>query len=130
MTFTGSVFAQERYSYNAKIQCGNSSTTANEFFSASSDIEAKNEVSRLLNNNTGYRGKSCRLIELTSNAPQKQQASTSYEVKIKCRNSSGQNTEFFSANSDLDAENEARRILNSNSGYSGKGCQITEITRR
>lgn len=77
MPFTGSVFGQERFSYNGKIQCWNSITTANEFFSASGDMEANNEVNRLLNNNTGYRGKGCRIIELTSNAPQKQQASTS-----------------------------------------------------
>lgn len=122
--------ANPSYSYNARIQCGNSSTTNNEYFSAANDMEAKNEVMRIINNNTGYRGRGCKLIELTSNKPQpKQQQSRSYEVRIQCGSSSG-SWEYFSANSDLEAENEARRILNNNTGYRGKGCQITEMHSR
>ncbi len=124
-------FANPSYSYNARIQCGNSSTTNNEYFSAANDMEAKNEVMRIINNNTSYRGRGCKLIELTSNKPQpKQQQSRSYEVRIQCGSSSSGSWEYFSANSDLEAENEARRILNNNTGYRGKGCQITEMHSR
>jgi hypothetical protein len=52
-------FAETNYSYNARIQCGNSSVTNNEYFYAASDMAAKNEVMRLLNNNTGYKGRGC-----------------------------------------------------------------------
>lgn len=124
-------YANPSYSYNARIQCGNSSTTNNEYFSAANDMEAKNEVMRIINNNTGYRGRGCKLLELTSNKPQtKQQQSKSYEVRIQCGSSSSGSWEYFSANSDLEAENEARRILNNNTGYRGRGCQITEMHSR
>ena len=123
-------FAQKNYSYNARIQCGNSSVTNNEYFSARSDMEARNEVMRLLNNNTGYRGKGCQLIELTSDAPQNRRSSNSYEVRIQCGGSSSGSTHYFSASSDLEAENEARRILYNNTGYRGKNCQITEMYAR
>ena len=124
-------YAQKRYSYNARIQCGNSSTTNNEYFYASNDMEAKNEVMRLMNNNTGYKGRGCKLVELNSDKPQpRQQQSKSYEVRIQCGNSSSGSTEYFSANSDLETENEARRILNNNTGYRGRGCQVTEMNSR
>ena len=124
-------YAQKRYSYNARIQCGNSSTTNNEYFYASNDMEAKNEVMRLMNNNTGYKGRGCKLVELTSDKPQsKQQQSKSYEVRIQCGNSSSGSTEYFSANSDLEAENEARRIINNVTSYRGRGCQVTEMNSR
>ena len=74
----GAAIGQTNFSYNARIQCGNSSVTNNEYFSARNDMEAKNEVMRLLNNSTGYRGKACRLVELTSDAPQKRTTSNSY----------------------------------------------------
>jgi len=123
--------ASPSYSYNARIQCGNSSTTNTEYFSAANDMEAKNEVLRILNYNTGYKGRGCKLIELTSNKPQAmQQQRKSYEVRIQCGNSSSGSMEYFSADSDLEAENEARRILNNNTGYKGKGCQITEMRSR
>jgi len=125
------IYAENRYSYNARIQCGNSSTTNNEYFYASNDMEAKNEVLRLMNNNTGYKGRGCKLIELTSDKPQsRQQQSKSYEVRIQCGSSSSGSWEYFSANNDLEAENEARRILNNNTGYRGRGCQITEMNSR
>lgn len=41
-------YANSSYSYNARIQCGNSSTTNNEYFSAANDMEAKNEVMRII----------------------------------------------------------------------------------
>lgn len=86
---------------------------------------------RLMNNNTGYKGRGCKLVELNSDKPQpRQQQSKSYEVRIQCGNSSSGSTEYFSANSDLEAENEARRILNNNTGYKGRGCQITEMNSR
>lgn len=123
--------ADSKYSYNARIQCSNSTSTNNEYFYASNDLEAKNEVMRLLNNNTGYKGRGCKLIELTSDKPRpRQQQSKSYEVRIQCGSSSSGSWEYFSANSDLEAENEARRILNNNTGYRGKGCQITEMLSR
>jgi hypothetical protein len=128
--FSSVAFAQPSYSYNARIQCGNSNTTNNEYFRAKNDMEARNEVARLLNNNTGYRGKGCRLIELTSDAPKGGSSTTSYEVRIQCGGSSSGSTHYFSASSDLEAENEARRILNNNTGYKGKSCQITEIRAR
>jgi hypothetical protein len=59
-------YANPSYSYNARIQCGNSSTTNNEYFSAANDMEAKNEARRILNNNTGYRGKGCQITEMHS----------------------------------------------------------------
>ena len=93
-------------------------------------MEAKNEVRRLLNNNTGYKGRNCQLLELTSDASRSQNqqlTSKSYEVRIQCGRRSAASTEYFSANSDLEAENEARRILNNNSSYRGRGCEITEI---
>lgn len=121
-------YAEKRYSYNARIQCGNSSSTNNEYFYASNDMEAKNEVMRLMNNNTSYRGRGCRLIELNSDKPQpKRQQSKSYEVRIQCGNSGSTSTEYFSANSDLEAENEARRIINNVTSYRGRGCQIIEM---
>ena len=124
-------YSQPRNTYNARIQCANSSITNNEYFSASNDMEAKNEVMRIINNNTGYRGRGCKLIELTSDKPQsRQQQSRSYEVRIQCGSSSSGGWEYFSANSDLEAENEARRILNNNTGYRGRGCQITELNSR
>jgi hypothetical protein len=124
-------YAENRYSYNARIQCGNSSTTNNEYFYASNDMEAKNELMRLMNNNTAYKGRGCKLVELNSDKPQsRQQQSNSYEVRIQCGNSSSSSTEYFSAYSDLEAENEARRILNNNTGYRGRGCQITEMKSR
>jgi hypothetical protein len=124
-------YANPSYSYNARIQCTNSSTTNNEYFSATNDMEAKNEVMRIINNNTGYKGRGCKLIELTSNKPEpKQQESKSYEVRIQCGSSSSGGWEYFSAKNDLEAENEARRILNNNTGYRGRGCQITEMHSR
>ena len=125
-------FAENRYSYNARIQCGsNNSVTNNEYFYASNDMEAKNEVMRILNNNTGYRGRGCKLIELTSNKPQPQRSqSKTYEVRIQCGNSSSGSTQYFSADSDLEAENEARRILNNNTAFRGKNCQVTELSSR
>lgn len=123
-------FAQSNYSYNARIQCGNSSSTNNEYFRAKNDTEAKNEVMRLINSNTGYRGKGCRLVELTSDAPMNKSSSNSYEARIQCAGSSSGTTEYFSANSDLAAENEARRILNNNTGYKGKNCRVTEMRAR
>jgi hypothetical protein len=123
-------FAQSNYSYNARIQCGNSGSTNNEYFRAKNDTEAKNEVMRLLNNNTGYRGKGCRLIELTSDAPQNKKSSNSYEARVECAGSSGSKTEYFSADSDMAAENEVRRILNNNTGYKGKNCRVTELRSR
>ncbi len=127
-----SSFADNRYSYNARIQCGsNNSVTNNEYFYASTDMEAKNEVMRILNNNTSYRGRGCKLIDLTSNKPQPQKnQSKSYEVRIQCGNSSSGSTQYFSADSDLEAENEARRILNNNTAFRGKNCQVTEINSR
>ncbi len=125
-------FAENRYSYNARIQCGsNNSVTNNEYFYASTDMEAKNEVMRILNSNTSYRGRSCKLIELTSNKPQPQRTqSKTYEVRIQCGNSSSGSMQYFSADSDLEAENEARRILNSNTAFRGKNCQVTEMNIR
>ena len=128
-----SSFADNRYSYNARIQCGsNNSVTNNEYFYASTDMEAKNEVMRILNSNTSYRGRGCKLIELTSNKPQPQRSqSKSYEVRIQCgNNSSSGSTQYFSADSDLEAENEARRILNNNTAFRGKNCQVTEMNSR
>ena len=128
-----SAFSATSYSYNARIQCGsNTSITNNEYFYAANDIEAKNEVMRLLNNRTDYRGRGCRLIELTSNKPQPmQKQSKSYEVRIQCgSNTSSGSTQYFSADSDLEAENEARRILNNNTAFRGKGCQIMELNSR
>ncbi len=125
-------FAENRYSYNARIQCGsNNSVTNNEYFYASTDMEAKNEVMRILNSNTSYRGRSCKLIELTSNKPQPQRTqSKTYEVRIQCGNSNSGSMQYFSADSDLEAENEARRILNNNTAFRGKNCQVTEINIR
>jgi hypothetical protein len=128
-----SALADNRYSYNARIQCGNNNSVANnEYFYASTDMEAKNEVMRILNSNTSYRGRGCKLIELTSNKPQSQRVqSKSYEVRIQCgSNSSSGSTQYFSADSDLEAENEARRILNNNTAFRGKNCQVTEINSR
>ena len=127
-----SSFADNRYSYNARIQCGsNNSVTNNEYFYASTDMEAKNEVMRLMNSNTSYRGRGCKLIDLTSNKPQPQKTqSKSYEVRIQCGNSSSGSTQYFSADSDLEAENEARRILNNNTAFRGKNCQVTEMNSR
>ena len=128
-----SSFADNRYSYNARIQCGsNNSVTNNEYFYASTDMEAKNEVMRILNSNTSYRGRGCKLIDLTSNKPQPQKTqSKSYEVRIQCgSNSSSGSTQYFSADSDLEAENEARRILNNNTAFRGKNCQVTEMNSR
>jgi hypothetical protein len=124
--------AANSYGYNARIQCGNSNVTNNEYFSAANDLEAKNEVMRLMNNRTDYRGRGCRLIELTSDKPQpKRQQSRSYEVRIQCgSNSSSGSTQYFSADSDLEAENEARRILNNNTSFRGRGCQIVELNAR
>jgi hypothetical protein len=104
----------------------------NEYFYASTDMEAKNEVMRILSSNTSYRGRGCKLIELTSNKPQPQQTqSKTYEVRIQCgNNSSSGSTQYFSADSDLEAENEARRILNNNTAFRGKNCQVTEINSR
>ena len=127
---SGVASARPSFSYNARIQCGNTSVTNNEYFSAKNDMEARNEVMRLLNNNTGYRGKGCKLIELTSDAPQNRSSSNSYEVRIQCGGSSSGSTHYFSASSDLEAENEARRILNNNTGYRGKSCQVTELRVR
>jgi hypothetical protein len=94
-------------------------------------MEAKNEVMRILNSNTSYRGRGCKLIDLTSNKPQPQKTqSKSYEVRIQCGNSSSGSTQYFSADSDLEAENEARRILNNNTAFRGKNCQVTEINSR
>jgi hypothetical protein len=95
-------------------------------------MEAKNEVMRILNSNTSYRGRGCKLIELTSNKPQPQRVqSKSYEVRIQCgSNSSSGSTQYFSADSDLEAENEARRILNNNTAFRGKNCQVTDINSR
>ena len=130
--FQTSALADNRYSYNARIQCGsNNSVTNNEYFYASTDMEAKNEVMRILNSNTSYRGRGCKLIDLTSNKPQPQKTqSKSYEVRIQCGNSSSGSTQYFSADSDLEAENEARRILNNNTAFRGKNCQVTEINSR
>ena len=128
-----SSFADNRYSYNARIQCGsNNSVTNNEYFYASTDMEAKNEVMRILNSNTSYSGRGCKLIDLTSNKPQPQKTqSKSYEVRIQCgSNSSSGSTQYFSADSDLEADNEARRILNNNTAFRGKNCQVTEINSR
>ena len=127
-----SSFADNRHSYNARIQCGsNNSVTNNEYFYASTDMEAKNEIMRILNSNTSYRGRGCKVIELTSNKPQPQRSqSKSYEVRIQCGNSSSGSTQYFSADSDLEAENEARRILNNNTAFRGKNCQVTEINSR
>lgn len=133
LAVTQYAFAAPSYSYNARIQCGNNtSITNNEYFSAANDMEAKNEVMRRLNNRTDYRGRGCRLIELTSDKPQsKHQQSKSYEVRIQCgSNSSSGSTQYFSADSDLGAENEARRILNNNTAFRGKGCQIMELNAR
>ena len=125
-------FADNRYSYNARIQCGsNNSVTNNEYFYASTDMEAKNEVMRILSSNTSYRGRGCKLIDLTSNKPQQQKSqSKSYEVRIQCGNTSSGSTQYFSADSDLEAENEARRILNNNTAFRGKNCQVTEMNSR
>ena len=127
-----SSFADNRYSYNARIQCGsNNSVTNNEYFYASTDMEAKNEVMRIMNSNTSYRGRGCKLIDLTSNKPlPKQTQSKTYEVRIQCGNSSSGSMQYFSADSDLEAENEARRILNNNTAFRGKNCQVTEINSR
>ena len=131
--FQTSALADNRYSYNARIQCGNNnSVTNNEYFYASTDMEAKNEVMQILNSNTSYRGRGCKLIDLTSNKPQPQKTqSKSYEVRIQCgSNSSSGSTQYFSADSDLEAENEARRILNNNTAFRGKNCQVTEMNSR
>ena len=128
--FASGAIAQSNFLYNARIQCGNSSATNNEYFRASNDMEARNEVTRLLNNNTGYRGKGCRLIELTSDAPRGGTSTKSYEVRIQCGGSSSGSMHYFSAPNDLEAENEARRILNNNTGYRGKNCQVTEMRSR
>lgn len=127
-----SSFADNRYSYNARIQCGsNNSVTNNEYFYASTDMEAKNEVMRILNSNTSYRGRGCKLIELTSNKPQPQRVQSKfYEVRIQCGNSSSGSMQYFSAESDLEAENEVRRILNNNTSFRGKNCQVTEMNSR
>ena len=133
VVFQVSARAENRYSYNARIQCpNNTSITNNEYFYAATDMEAKNEVMRVLNNNTSYRDKGCKLIELTSDKPQpKQQQSKSYEVRIQCgSNSSSGSTQYFSADNDLEAENEARRILNNNTSFRGRGCQIMELNSR
>lgn len=130
MLLQGSAYAEERYSYSARIQCGNNSgITNNENFYASTDMEAKNEVMRIMGSNTSYRGKNCKLIDVVSSRPQQQQKqSKSYEVRIQCGSSSSSgSTQYFSADSDLEAENEARRILNNNTAFRGKGCQVTEI---
>lgn len=128
--FSGPAFAQSSFSYHARIQCGSGSVTYSEYFSAKSDLEARNEVMRLLNHHTGYRGKGCQLIELNSDAAQNRHSSNSYEVRIQCAGSNSGSTHYFSASSDLMADNEARRILNNHTGYRGKNCQVTEMRVR
>ena len=132
IAFQALALSDNRYSYNARIQCGsNNSVTNNEYFYASTDMEAKNEVMRIMNSNTSYRGRGCKLIDLTSNKQQpKQTQSKTYEVRIQCGNSSSGSTQYFSADSDLEAENEARRILNNNTAFRGKNCQVTEMNSR
>jgi hypothetical protein len=89
-------YANTSNSYNARIQCSNSTSINNEYFSATNDIEAKNIVMRILNNNTGYKGRGCKLIELISNESQpKQQQSKSYEVRIQCGTSSSGSWLYF-----------------------------------
>lgn len=124
--------AVDSYTYSARIQCGNSSVTNAEYFLAANDMDAKNEVMRLLKNRTDYRGRACRLIDLTSDKPHSMKnQSKSYEIRIGCgSNSSSGSTQYFSADSDLEAENEARRILNNNTAFRGKGCQIIELNGR
>jgi hypothetical protein len=54
-----------------------------------------------------------------------------YEVRIKCpQNPNVTESKYISANSDLEAQNEAMRILENNTAYRGKGCRIVSIEKR
>lgn len=54
-----------------------------------------------------------------------------YEVRIKCpQNPNVTDSKYISANSDLEAQNEAARILENNTAYRGKGCRIVSIEKR
>ena len=55
----------------------------------------------------------------------------SYEVRIKCpQNPNITESRYINANSDLEALNEANRILESNTSYQGKGCRIISVEKK
>jgi hypothetical protein len=124
-------YAQLGQSYTARIQCSGKSATQLEYLTARNDMEAQNEVNQRLNSSSAYRGQGCKVIELSSSSPNRGASQRrSYELKIQCAGSSAGHIHYFSADSDLEAQNEARRIMNNNSGYRGKSCQIAELTSR
>lgn len=119
--------------YEAGIVCPNSpSLTDVKYLSANNDFDAQGQVREILNNNTQYRGRQCSIKYLKNTSgkstPQKDR---SYELGIICEKSSSvASVKYFSAKSDLDAENEARDIIRNNTEFSNQRCGVKYLKQR
>ena len=80
--FQATANSDDVYSYIAKIRCGkNSSIIYKEYFVASNDTEANDEVTKNILKSTKYRGKDCKLAELVSDKPHSQSSSGRSHMK-------------------------------------------------
>jgi hypothetical protein len=82
LAFQATAYSDDLYSYVARIRCGkNSNITYNEYFAASNDAEANDEVKKNILKNDKYRGKDCKLAELVSDKPHSQSSSGRSHLK-------------------------------------------------
>ena len=82
LAFQATAYSDDMYSYIAKIRCGkNSSITYNEYFAASNDTEANDEVTKKILKSAKYRGKNCILAELVSDKPHSKSSSGRSHLK-------------------------------------------------
>jgi hypothetical protein len=119
--------------YEAGIVCPGSPTLTDvKYLSANNDFDAQGQVREMLYNNTQYKGRKCSIKYLKNTSgkstPQKDR---SYELGIICEKSSNiASVKYFSAKSDLDAENEARDIIRNNTEFSNQRCEIKYLKQK
>jgi hypothetical protein len=74
-------FANDVYSYTAKIRCYGNIFTTKEYISAADDTEATAEVAKILKTKDSYKGKDCKMVEVTSDKPHSQSSSGRSHLK-------------------------------------------------
>jgi hypothetical protein len=57
-------------------------------------------------------------------------ASETYEVRVQCPDSNGYETVYVHADDDMDATNQAQKLMLTRTDYKRKKCFVIEIKRR
>lgn len=121
------VSAGQSQLYEVGIACaGSTSVTSVKYLSADNDFDAQGRARDMLYNNTEYRSRQCGIKYIkNSSSSNSQQKDRNYEVGIVCEGSGNlTSVKYFSAPSDLEAENRARDILYRNTEFNNRRCGV------